>query len=101
MAKTMFSERPEAICYMPLPLCGKADIWLRKNIEQTTDDDGNAVWTADEVYFRTETTRNEVEKNFDEFFNNFSGNNEKPTLEDRITALEKGLAAFKILLGRG
>ncbi len=30
--------------------CGGADVWLRKNIEQTTDEDGNPQWVADETH---------------------------------------------------
>ncbi|MCD8206680.1 MAG: hypothetical protein LUD72_01945 [Bacteroidales bacterium] len=69
MATTVSYNEIERIVYMPLPI-GLADVWLHENIEQAEDEDGNAIWTADEVYFRTAKTEEEIEANFDEIFAN-------------------------------
>lgn len=70
--KTEFSAEPATLAYMPLP-DGKADVWLRQNITQETRETENGtetVWTADEVYFRTSLSQEEIEENFDAIFEN-------------------------------
>lgn len=66
--KAYFTSKPDALLYMPLPDSTKADAWLRKNIQETTDEEGNHMWEADEVYIRTTMTRQQVEDHFDEIF---------------------------------
>lgn len=46
-----YSSKPEPVQYMPLP-DGRADVWIRQNIAETSDDDGNAIYTADEIYLQ-------------------------------------------------
>ena len=97
---------PEAIQYMPLP-DGYADVWLRQNIEEYTDSEGGAGWQADEVYFRTALTLEEVTEQFDVLFE------EAPTLteteddgivvtlpgtQDRLDAIEEAIAELAELI---
>ena len=63
MEKVMYSEKPTTMTYMALPN-GMADVWLRGNIESVIDEDGGEMFQADETYFRTSLTRQEVENNF-------------------------------------
>lgn len=68
--KTESNVKLDKILYMPLP-DGLADVWLRENIEEVEVDTGEGkqtVWTADEVYFRTAKSQEEIEANFDEIF---------------------------------
>lgn len=65
--RTQSSVEFEKITYMALP-DGNADVWLHKNIEQVTDDEGNEMWEADEVYLRTALTKSEVSSSFSKIF---------------------------------
>lgn len=69
--KATYNMEPEAVLYMPLPN-GKADVWLRKNIQETTEDEAT-VWTADEVYFRTSLDKESIEANFETLYENGGG----------------------------
>ncbi len=95
-----FSEHPDAIVYCALP-GGEADIWLRRNIRETsqTDEDGNAtpVYEAEEAFMRTTAEEAEVAKNFDLFFeyaakwdpDEWQKQQREPTSAERIAVLEK------------
>lgn len=61
------AEELQSILYMPLGN-GVADVFLRRNIRQETDEDGAEIWTAEEAQFRTTKTRDEVVRNFDSYF---------------------------------
>lgn len=94
--KATYNQKPDTISYMKLPN-GKADVWLRKNIAETTDEDGNTTWEADEVYFRTNLDQGSILAEFDELFLNGgeTGSDEepvgKPTVEDRLDAIEAAI----------
>lgn len=68
MVKTQSAVQPEEVVYMALP-DGSADVWLHRNAEQTTDEDGT-VWEAEEVYIRTSLSEEEVKDQFDAIFEN-------------------------------
>lgn len=103
MAETaIYNQKPAAINYMALPDRPEADVWLRKDIKQITQEetgpDGQTVkakyWQASEVYFRAEITAAEVSQRFDELFEappvpppSF----DPPTDLERIEALEAGM----------
>lgn len=104
-----FNTQPEAILYMPLPH-GKADVWLRKDIEQGQDEVGSAVWIAREVYFRTELSKDEIEANFDAIFDNGSPVVDQDTgketadgvtIADRLEALEAAVLELAEVVTNG
>lgn len=55
-----YYERPGAVLYMPLP-GGKADVWLRSDVEEAEDDDGRPMWVCEEAYGRTSMSLEEIE----------------------------------------
>ena len=100
--KAIFTTKPAAIQYMALPDRPEADVWLRKNVEQFTQDepgpDGQTAqgtyWRADEVYFRAEITAADVSQRFDELFETPPVPPpvyDPPTELERIEALEAGM----------
>lgn len=40
---------------------GKADVWIRNNIHQETDQEGGLIWAAKEIYLQTVQTLEEIE----------------------------------------
>lgn len=96
--KVQFTEKPSEIMYMALPE-GGADVWLRKNIEEKTGEQEGTEYTyyeADEVYFRTNESRDYVEEHFEELF---EGSIPVPpipeiTLEERVAATEAAILEF-------
>lgn len=75
---------------------GTAEVWMRKNIQQTTtaDEDGeNLEYTYEEVYFRTTATKEEIEGNFESYWE--SGQGWEPdvpmTQDQKIEALQTKL----------
>lgn len=85
------AEEPQSILYMPLGN-GVADVFLRRNIRQETDEDGAEIWTAEEAQFRTVKTRDEVVKNFDSYFT------PQLTTEQRIAQLQADVETFARLV---
>ena len=74
LVKAEYNERPAPVDYAILPE-GKADIWLRKNIQQAEKEgreEGETpqtVWKADEAYMRVTATKDDIEAaNFDEWW---------------------------------
>ena len=66
--KATFATKPAPILYMLLPT-SEADVWLRKNIGQSTDSEtGQVVYEADEAYMRTTATETEVAADFEGFY---------------------------------
>ena len=103
MATAYYTTEPATITYMSLPDGTYADVWLRQNIEETKDEEGNTQYECDEVYFRTSLSEDEITENFDTIFENGgttvdedtgeeSVNN--PTLAERVTALEEAVSAL-------
>lgn len=86
-----FTEEPQAILYMPLP-SGEADVFLRRNIRQETDEDGTEIWTAEEAQFRTTRTRDEIVKDFDGYFT------PRLTTEQQIAQLQADVKTFSQLV---
>ena len=81
--KAYYTQEPEAIQYMALPT-GYADVWLRQDIQQEETEDGT-VWTAEEVYFRTSLSEEEVTENFDTLFSNGGPEVDEDTGEEAVT----------------
>ena len=74
-----YDHEPQPVKYMPLP-DGQADVWIRAQVQQVTDEEGTR-WTAQEVYFHTRQTLQEVANNAMEIFFRESG------LEEHFTKL--------------
>lgn len=104
--KTQFSQKPEKIQYMPLP-DGMADVWLRKNIAKVTvENDGvepYEVYEADEVYFRTNDTKVQIEADFEKYFSENLPKSPKPVVSEseRIAALEAAVLDLAEVLANG
>ena len=69
--------KPAAMQYHPLG-DGTAEVWLRKNIRQTTVEaetggEENLEYTYEEVYFRTTATQAEIEGNQDSYWETGQG----------------------------
>lgn len=96
MEKTHFDKEPEKIQYEQITN-DTAFVQLRKNIAQETrqqeSGDGTTAevteWTADEKQFYTTLSLAEVESQFDTLY--LTADAAKPTLEERIAALEEAL----------
>ncbi len=103
--KVQYSQKPEKIRYMQLPE-GGADVWLRKNIKKHTGEREGTEYTyyeADEVYFRTNVTKSEIEADFEEYF---AGNLPKPPAPavpdaERISALESAILDLAEVIANG
>ena len=67
--KAICQSKPAIIDYMPLP-DGRADVWLRTDIQEATDEEGNPCWECEEVSFRTSLSQREIEENFEAIFEN-------------------------------
>lgn len=76
----------ELLPVMTAELAGnRREVWLNKNIQTETDEDGNTVWTADTVQFATELTAEEVTARFDELWEEQTV--PKPTIADVVDGL--------------
>lgn len=104
--KTVYNMKPDTIQYMPLP-DGQADVWLRKNIEETRDEEKNTVWEADEVYFRTSLDKESIAAAFEAMFLNGGETkiNEEttnqPTVEERLDAIEAAIMEIAEVMANG
>lgn len=78
MQKTYYSTEPEKILYLPQS-DGTAEVYLRKNIEQTEDG-----WVADEAQIRTRLTELEILTQFDSYF----AEEIETTIEDLVEAID-------------
>ncbi len=91
MTLVQYTSEPSKYAYMALP-DGKADVWLRKNITEVTekDEDGNKSthWEAEEVYFRTSYTEEEVVENFDAIFEAGGTTEDEDTGEEIIEGVD-------------
>lgn len=86
---------PEAMQYNALP-GGMAEVWIRKNITQTSvpSDIGEGTeYVYEEVYFQTAATKEQIEENLDAYWTiGESWEPEKPkTQEEKIRELEEKL----------
>lgn len=75
--------------YYPLP-SGYADVFLHRNETTQTDEEGNIIYVAEEVYFQIDrlVTKEQIEVNFDSMWNNAENPVREPTLEERTRVLE-------------
>ena len=97
--KISYNSKPHnKVDYFLLPN-GYADVFLHKNIKNETDEEGNEVYMADEVYFQIESTvtKEQIEGDFDFWWNDATNTIVEPTLEERIQALE--IMELKRILG--
>lgn len=102
VTKAFYTVRPEPLLYMALPT-GEADIWLRKNIEQITyhPETDEILYEADEAYMRTTVAEEDVEADFDSFYEAAAAwqpqqtRKKSRTPEERIEALEKAVKSMK------
>ena len=96
-----FLVEPVAIEYIKLP-DGQNDIWLRKNIVKTTristtnegNEDKITIFTAEEAYMRGTVDKDEIEANFDKWFEvakewQVQQKNDKINTEKRVEMLEQ------------
>ena len=120
MELVYYSNEPEVITYMPL-LDGYADVWIRQDITQveetttTIDEDGNETettetyYTANEVYFRTLLSLEEVTENADYLFENEGpvidviteeeiASDDTPSYAERIEVAEEAILELAELL---
>lgn len=90
---TSFSEKPTTIVYEEHD---SNRVWLRKDIKKVKDEDGNISYQANEVYFETSATKEEVETDFDKYFEfgKTWENPTSPTLEERVKDLEDALSVL-------
>lgn len=90
--KGIYDTEPEQITYNPLSN-GQADVWLRKNIQETTNEDNVTLWIADEVYFCTGMDEQYIIDNFETLYEN--GGDESELNEQEIDTDE----ALNIIMG--
>ena len=93
METVQFATEPLRIQYMPLP-DGSADVWLRRNVRQMDTDDG-MIWTADEIYVHTNKSRDDIARDFDNYFAI------TPTAADRLDALEAAITELAEVMADG
>lgn len=84
------------IDYFILPN-GYADVFLHKNEAIETDSEGNVQYVAEEIFFQTEKSKEEIELNFDNYWENGEIVYVEPTDKERLEALEQ--AMLEIILG--
>lgn len=102
MRKTYSSALLERIAYFEHD--GKADVYLRDNIEMRTTENEDGVaeveYVADEVHIETNLPESEIEQNFDALW--VKGETESKDLSDRVAELENLLdATIAVVLGEG
>lgn len=83
---------------------GKAHVWLRRNIAESTEDfEGQPVqvWDADEVYYLADETPSLelVEDRFQELWARYSG--DQPTVDERVAELTQAVAELGDLIAGG
>ena len=63
------SSKPHsAIDYFILP-SGKVDVFLHKNEQTETDEEGNVIYVAEEVYLKTNASKEYIEAEFEKVWN--------------------------------
>ena len=83
MHEAYFTTEPAAISYLSRP-DGVAEVYLRRNIESFETAEGDTAWKADEVFFETMLSEEEVADQFDNYFI------EEPetTIDDLVDAID-------------
>lgn len=88
-----YSTKPhELVGYYPLPN-GYVDVFLHKNEYEDLDEEGNIQYIAEEVYFQIKdsVTKEDIESNFEYFWEDAERDSISITAEDRLKALEKAM----------
>ena len=67
MHEAYFTTEPAAVSYLSRP-DGKAEVYLRRNITEYETEEGGTGWKADEVFFETMLSEEEVSEQFDSYF---------------------------------
>ena len=65
--RTQYSYEPQRMDYIPQK-DGSAEVYLRKNIEEVDDGEGGTIWEADEVFLKTRLTEEDINGQFDSYF---------------------------------
>ena len=78
LERAKYATRPDSIDYRVIPGKNYAEVWLRANIEEVQEDMPESqqvitYWEADEAFFHTDATREEIEEDFEGFFDEASG----------------------------
>lgn len=83
-------KRHNKVDYFPLPN-GLADVFLHRNETIKTDEEGNTIYIAEEVYFQVEqsVTKEQIEQNFDNMWANAEKEKVILTDSERLLLLEK------------
>lgn len=96
MQRTYSMEPLERIAYFAHS-GRQADVYLRENIQQETED-GETRYSADEVHITTDLTREEVEESFDMLW--VKAENDAKPLSERLDEVEDLLGmTVDLLLG--
>lgn len=83
-----YKDKPHSkVDYFLLPN-GNADVFLHKNKTTETDSEGNIQYVAEEIFFQTKNTKEEIENNFDFYWNSAENIVSEPTLEERLQQAE-------------
>lgn len=100
MKKSHNYKSHNAVDYYLLPN-GKVDVFLHRNEITETDEEGNITYIADEVYLSLDSTipKQEIEQNFDTYWNKGENTVNEPSVEERMKALEQ--AMLDIISGGG
>lgn len=93
-----YSPKPHnMVDYYKLPN-GYADVFMRKNEQTETDEEGNTLYVADEVYFQIKgVSKEQIEDNFEYMWQDAQIKSNAPTAEERLEALET--AVLDMILG--
>lgn len=84
-----YTTKQPKISYYPI---GKyADVYLRKNEREYTNEEEQSFYEYDELSFKTTAKLSEIEENFDKYWQ------KEPTAEERLAVLEK--AMLEVVLG--
>ena len=89
-------KQHNTIDYYVLPN-GKKDVFLHKNETTELDEENNPIYVAEEVYFQTEKSKEEIENNFDSYWENREVVYVEPTDKERLKVLEQ--AMLEMILG--
>lgn len=83
-----YKDKPHnKVDYFLLPN-GNADVFLHKNEAIETDSEGNIQYVAEEIFFQTKETKEEIENNFDSYWNSVENMISEPTIEERVQTAE-------------
>ena len=78
LTRTNYATQPEPMDYHQRPDYAWSEVWLRKNIEEVPDPveeghENTTHWEADEAYFCTDASREDIMDDFEGFFEEAAG----------------------------